>query len=134
MPVNCHPITTSTDCLSPPTPTHHLLRSSKQIKNASAISLYPLYKTYINVTINNTPGTLFTATISKEEVIKKEIFFTDHIVPQEVETEQYYNLFQEVLRPLGYDGYFCAKSRSKHVSERDRRRVDGCAVFYKTEK
>jgi CCR4-NOT transcription complex subunit 6 len=51
-----------------------------------------------------------------------------------VETEQYYNLFQEVLRPLGYDGYFCAKSRAKHVSERDRRHVDGCAVFYKTEK
>ncbi|CAL8386838.1 unnamed protein product [Boreogadus saida] len=58
----------------------------------------------------------------------------DIISLQEVETEQYYSLFQEVLRPLGYDGYFCAKSRSKHVSERDRRHVDGCAVFYKTEK
>ncbi|CAL8322267.1 unnamed protein product [Lota lota] len=58
----------------------------------------------------------------------------DIISLQEVETEQYYNLFQDVLRPRGYDGYFCAKSRSKHVSERDRMHVDGCAVFYKTEK
>uniref|UniRef100_A0A3Q2PFM3 poly(A)-specific ribonuclease n=1 Tax=Fundulus heteroclitus TaxID=8078 RepID=A0A3Q2PFM3_FUNHE len=53
---------------------------------------------------------------------------------QEVETEQYYTLFLETLKDRGYDGYFCPKSRAKLVSEQERKHVDGCAVFFKTEK
>lgn len=53
---------------------------------------------------------------------------------QEVETEQYYMLFLETLKERGYDGYFCPKSRAKLVSEQERKHVDGCAVFFKTEK
>lgn len=53
---------------------------------------------------------------------------------QEVETEQYYTLFLETLKERGYDGYFCPKSRAKLVSEQERKHVDGCAVFFKTEK
>lgn len=53
---------------------------------------------------------------------------------QEVETEQYYTLFLETLKQRGYDGYFCPKSRAKLVSEQERKHVDGCAVFFKTEK
>lgn len=55
-------------------------------------------------------------------------------VLQEVETEQYYTLFLETLKERGYDGYFCPKSRAKLVSEQERKHVDGCAVFFKTEK
>lgn len=53
---------------------------------------------------------------------------------QEVETEQYYALFLETLKERGYDGYFCPKSRAKLVSEQERKHVDGCAVFFKTDK
>lgn len=53
---------------------------------------------------------------------------------QEVETEQYYTFFLETLKERGYDGYFCPKSRAKLVSEQERKHVDGCAVFFKTEK
>ncbi|XP_034072570.1 LOW QUALITY PROTEIN: CCR4-NOT transcription complex subunit 6-like [Gymnodraco acuticeps] len=58
----------------------------------------------------------------------------DIISLQEVETEQYYTMFLETLKERGYDGYFCPKSRAKLVSEQERKHVDGCAVFYKTEK
>lgn len=53
---------------------------------------------------------------------------------QEVETEQYYAFFLETLKERGYDGFFCPKSRAKLVSEQERKHVDGCAVFFKTEK
>ena len=56
------------------------------------------------------------------------------VFPQEVETEQYYTLFLATLKERGYDGYFCPKSRAKLVSEQERKHVDGCAVFFKTEK
>ncbi|KAM4634113.1 CCR4-NOT transcription complex subunit 6-like [Polymixia lowei] len=58
----------------------------------------------------------------------------DIISLQEVETEQYYILFLDKLKQRGYDGYFCPKSRAKLVSEQERLHVDGCAVFYRTEK
>uniref|UniRef100_A0A8C9UBP7 poly(A)-specific ribonuclease n=1 Tax=Scleropages formosus TaxID=113540 RepID=A0A8C9UBP7_SCLFO len=58
----------------------------------------------------------------------------DIISLQEVETEQYYTLFLETLKERGYDGYFCPKSRAKLVSEPERKHVDGCAIFFKTDK
>lgn len=51
-----------------------------------------------------------------------------------METEQYYTFFLETLKERGYDGYFCPKSRAKLVSEPERKHVDGCAVFFKTDK
>lgn len=53
---------------------------------------------------------------------------------QEVETEQYYNFFLPELKEQGYDGFFSPKSRARTMSESDRKHVDGCAVFFKTEK
>uniref|UniRef100_A0A8C5E718 poly(A)-specific ribonuclease n=1 Tax=Gouania willdenowi TaxID=441366 RepID=A0A8C5E718_GOUWI len=58
----------------------------------------------------------------------------DIISLQEVETEQFYTLFVPTLKERGYDGFFCPKSRAKLVSEHERKHVDGCAVFFKTEK
>lgn len=58
----------------------------------------------------------------------------DIISLQEVETEQYYTFFMETLKERGYDGYFCPKSRAKLVSEQERKHVDGCAIFFKTDK
>ncbi|XP_059372724.1 CCR4-NOT transcription complex, subunit 6b isoform X2 [Carassius carassius] len=58
----------------------------------------------------------------------------DIISLQEVETEQYYNYFLVELSKQGYDGFFSPKSRARTMSESDRKHVDGCAIFYKTEK
>ena len=53
---------------------------------------------------------------------------------QEVETEQYYNYFLPGLKEQGYEGFFSPKSRARTMSESDRKHVDGCAIFYRTEK
>lgn len=53
---------------------------------------------------------------------------------QEVETEQYFTLFLPALKERGYDGFFSPKSRAKIMSEQERKHVDGCAIFFKTEK
>ncbi|XP_056587183.1 CCR4-NOT transcription complex subunit 6a isoform X2 [Triplophysa dalaica] len=58
----------------------------------------------------------------------------DIISLQEVETEQYYNYFLVELKEQGYEGFFSPKSRARTMSECDRKHVDGCAIFYKTEK
>ncbi|KAF4077272.1 hypothetical protein AMELA_G00206120 [Ameiurus melas] len=58
----------------------------------------------------------------------------DIISLQEVETEQYYNFFLVELKEHGYEGFFSPKSRARTMSESDRKHVDGCAIFYKTEK
>ena len=41
---------------------------------------------------------------------------------------------QPELRRAGYEGIFSPKSRSKTMSESDRKYVDGCAIFYQTAK
>ncbi|XP_064207956.1 CCR4-NOT transcription complex subunit 6 [Anguilla rostrata] len=58
----------------------------------------------------------------------------DIISLQEVETEQYYHYFLVELKEHGYEGFFSPKSRARTMSESDRKHVDGCAVFFKTEK
>ncbi|XP_029515431.1 CCR4-NOT transcription complex subunit 6-like isoform X1 [Oncorhynchus nerka] len=58
----------------------------------------------------------------------------DIISLQEVETEQYYQYFLPELKEQGYEGFFSPKSRARTMHESDRKHVDGCAVFYRTEK
>ncbi|TRY98376.1 hypothetical protein DNTS_021798 [Danionella cerebrum] len=72
----------------------------------------------------------------RKKSIMQEIFScsADIISLQEVETEQYYNYFLVELKEHGYEGFFSPKSRARTMSESDRKHVDGCAVFYKTEK
>lgn len=59
---------------------------------------------------------------------------TTFLSPQEVETEQYFTLFLPALKERGYDGFFSPKSRAKIMSEQEKKHVDGCAIFFKTEK
>ena len=51
-----------------------------------------------------------------------------------METEQYYQYFLPELKEQGYEGFFSPKSRARTMHESDRKHVDGCAVFYRTEK
>jgi len=59
---------------------------------------------------------------------------TDIVALQEVETEQFNKLFYPDLRDIGYDGIFSPKSRAKTMTDDERRYVDGCAIFWKTDK
>lgn len=61
-------------------------------------------------------------------------FDADIISLQEVETEQFFNYFKPQLAVCGYDGIFSPKSRAKTMTESERRHVDGCAIFFKTDK
>ncbi|XP_009475462.1 PREDICTED: CCR4-NOT transcription complex subunit 6-like isoform X1 [Nipponia nippon] len=66
-----------------------------------------------------------------EEIVNWD---ADIISLQEVETEQYFTLFLPALKERGYDGFFSPKSRAKIMSEQEKKHVDGCAIFFKTEK
>ena len=63
------------------------------------------------------------------------IFFypyrADIITLQEVESDQFYNFFLFELAQCGYEGVFSPKSRAKTMNENERKRVDGCAIFFK---
>lgn len=72
----------------------------------------------------------------RKKGIMQEIrhYKADILSLQEVETEQFYNFFLPELQKDGYDGIFSPKSRAKTMSENERRHVDGCAIFYQTNK
>ncbi|KAJ6217122.1 hypothetical protein RDWZM_008279 [Blomia tropicalis] len=72
----------------------------------------------------------------RRNAIMQEIknFDADIISLQEVETEQFFNYFKPQLAVCGYDGIFSPKSRAKTMTESERRHVDGCAIFFKTDK
>ena len=58
-------------------------------------------------------------------------YAADIITLQEVETDQFYNFFNVELSRDGYEGVFSPKSRAHLMMENERKRVDGCAIFYK---
>uniref|UniRef100_A0A8D0L5I0 poly(A)-specific ribonuclease n=1 Tax=Sphenodon punctatus TaxID=8508 RepID=A0A8D0L5I0_SPHPU len=72
----------------------------------------------------------------RKKAIMQEILNcnADIISLQEVETEQYYSFFLVELKERGYSGFFSPKSRARTMSEQERKHVDGCAIFFKTEK
>ncbi|KAJ2723380.1 Glucose-repressible alcohol dehydrogenase transcriptional effector [Coemansia sp. Benny D115] len=73
---------------------------------------------------------------NRRESIVSEIldYEPDIICLQEVEASQFDEFFKERLCDLGYEGVFWTKSRARTMSESERRLVDGCATFYKTDK
>lgn len=73
----------------------------------------------------------------RKELILQEILLynSDIICLQEVETVQYEEFFRDQLRMRGdYEGIFWPKSRAKTMAEWDRKHVDGCAIFYKSQR
>ncbi|KAJ2710189.1 Glucose-repressible alcohol dehydrogenase transcriptional effector, partial [Coemansia spiralis] len=56
----------------------------------------------------------------------------DIICLQEVEACQFDDFFRGKLGEMGYEGVFWTKSRARTMSEDERKRVDGCATFYKS--
>ncbi|XP_063719789.1 CCR4-NOT transcription complex subunit 6-like isoform X2 [Symsagittifera roscoffensis] len=72
----------------------------------------------------------------RKDLILKEIIRNqaDIICLQEVVTDEYNQFFLPELSKEGYKGIFEAKSRARTMNEEDRRFVDGCAIFYKSDK
>jgi hypothetical protein len=44
---------------------------------------------------------------------------------------EFYAYFQPELHQRGFEGMFSAKSRARTMRERDRKSVDGCAIFFR---
>jgi CCR4-NOT transcription complex subunit 6 len=53
---------------------------------------------------------------------------------QEVELREYVTFFQPKLAQHGYTGVFALKSRARTKSSDEQLDVDGCAIFYKSNK
>lgn len=53
---------------------------------------------------------------------------------QEIDTDQFEGVFVPELARSGYEGAFLAKSRSRTMDPSASRKVDGCAIFWLTEK
>ena len=72
----------------------------------------------------------------RKNVIMKEIkqYDADIICLQEVESGQFESFFLPELKTAHYYGIFSPKSRAKTMNEQERKRVDGCAIFFKTKK
>lgn len=71
----------------------------------------------------------------KKHILQEILHYKADIISlQEVETEQFYKYFLPELKNEGYDGIFSPKSRAKTMSESERKHVDGCAIFYKSDK
>lgn len=58
----------------------------------------------------------------------------DILCLQELEAAQFEGCFHPELSNQGYHGGFYPKSRSKTMNEKERRTVDGCAIFYKSQR
>ncbi|KAJ3577992.1 hypothetical protein NPX13_g2576 [Xylaria arbuscula] len=58
----------------------------------------------------------------------------DILCLQETAIDAYDNFFNPELAKKGYRGAFIAKSRYKHMSGKDLAAVDGCSIFYKSDK
>lgn len=59
---------------------------------------------------------------------------TDIICLQEVDADSFDDFFLRHLSAEGYKGVHQPKSRAKTMSENERKKVDGCAIFYKSAK
>merc|ERR1711981_716926 len=62
------------------------------------------------------------------------MYGADLITLQEVEFAQFMTFFQPELARIGYEGLFRPKTRAKTMNENERKRVDGCAIFFKASK
>lgn len=72
----------------------------------------------------------------RRESLKQQIIDTnaDIICLQEVETQSFEEYWLKVMADAGYRGMFHAKYRARRMNEKDAKKVDGCATFYKYSK
>lgn len=69
----------------------------------------------------------------RKDVILEEIRTrnADIVCLQEMDSDNYHNLFRESLARCGYKGVFWPRGKSKTMSTEQIKQVDGCATFIK---
>lgn len=72
----------------------------------------------------------------RKEFILQEVmsYGADICCMQEVASEQYEDYFLHHLSQQEYEGIFACKTRARTMREEERKQVDGCAIFYKSNK
>jgi CCR4-NOT transcription complex subunit 6 len=72
----------------------------------------------------------------RKEFILQEVmsYSADICCLQEVDAEQYEDYFLHHLSQQEYEGVYWPKSRARTMRDEERRRVDGCATFFKASK
>ncbi|QRW07862.1 cytochrome P450 family protein [Ceratobasidium sp. AG-Ba] len=72
----------------------------------------------------------------RKELILAEVlnYGCDFLCLQEVDIAQYEEYFLKKLDEHKYTGIFSPKFRARTMNETERRRVDGCAIFFRSEK
>ncbi|MCO5588424.1 hypothetical protein L7F22_042380 [Adiantum nelumboides] len=72
----------------------------------------------------------------RKDFILQEVmsYGADIVCLQEVDSEQYEDYFLHHLSQQDYDGIYWPKSRARTMRDEEKRRVDGCATFFKSNK
>ncbi len=82
-----------------------------------------------------TPSWALTWDYRKEFILQEVMSYSaDVCCLQEVDMEQYEDYFLHHLSQQDYEGVFYPKSRARTMRDEEKRRVDGCAIFYKATK
>ena len=82
-----------------------------------------------------TPSWALTWDYRKEFILQELMSYSaDVCCLQEVDMEQYEDYFLHHLSQQDYEGVFYPKSRARTMRDEEKRRVDGCAIFYKATK
>ncbi|KAL7058412.1 hypothetical protein AAHC03_016389 [Spirometra sp. Aus1] len=68
-------------------------------------------------------------------ILEELKLYSPHIIClQEIDTDQFEEVFRPELAKTGYDGIFIPKSRYRTMDPTASRKVDGCAIFWLTDK
>ncbi|SAM82828.1 related to CCR4-transcriptional regulator involved in carbon catabolite repression [Ustilago bromivora] len=82
-----------------------------------------------------TPSWALTWDYRKEFILQEVMSYSaDICCLQEIDMEQFEDYFLHHLSQQDYEGVFYPKSRARTMRDEEKRRVDGCAIFYKTDK
>lgn len=82
-----------------------------------------------------TPSWALTWDYRKEFILQEVMSYSaDICCLQEIDMEQYEDYFLHHLSQQDYEGVYYPKSRARTMRDEEKRRVDGCAIFYKADK
>ena len=95
-----------------------------------------LSETYANKTLYGYTPSWALAWNYRRELIMKEVlnYRSDIICLQEVTVEIYKEFFTPVLSYEKYGGVYYPKTRTRTMNEEQKKKADGCAIFYKNTK
>lgn len=102
----------------------------------SVITYNILADSYVNKKMFNTsPVFALQWTFRRHHILAQLLAHqTDVVCLQEIECQAYLDFFKPQLAEYNYQSIFAPKSRFKTMSDERRKRVDGCAIFYKADK